>query len=121
MVAPFVVDGPINGPTFVTYVQECLAPNLDPGDIVIMDNLGAHKVAGVRGAIEAVGAEVYYLPQYSPDLNPIKQAFCKIKSHLRKAAERTVARLCRRIGVIVGLLEADECENYFAHAGYVQT
>jgi transposase len=77
MIAPFVVDGPMNGPTFVTYAQECLAPNLDPGDIVIMDNLGAHKVAGVRKAIEAVGAELYYLPQYSADLNPIEQAFSK--------------------------------------------
>jgi transposase len=75
MVAPFVVDGPMNGPTFVSYIEQCLAPTLDRRDVVIMDNLGAHKVAGVREAIEAVGAKLRYLPQYSPDLNPIEQSF----------------------------------------------
>lgn len=118
MVAPFVVDGPMNGPTFVSYIEQCVAPTLDRRDVVVMDNLGAHKVAGVRAAIEAVGAKLRYLPQYSPDLNPIEQSFSKFKAQLRKAAERTVDRLWRRIGTIVRSLSAQECTNYFAHAGY---
>ena len=119
MVAPFVVDGPMNGPTFVSYIQRCLAPTLDRRDTVIMDNLASHKVAGVREAIEATGARLRYLPQYSPDLNPIEQAFSKLKAYLRKAAERTITKLCRRIGSIVRSVEATECANYFEHAGYV--
>jgi transposase len=119
MVAPFVFDGPMNGPTFVSYVQQCLAPTLDRRDTVIMDNLASHKVAGVREAIEATGARLRDLPQYSPDFNPIEQAFSKLKAHLRKAAERTIAKLCRRIGSIVRSIEATECANYFEHAGYV--
>jgi transposase len=118
MVAPFVVDGPMNGPTFVTYVEQCLAPTLDRRDVVIMDNLAAHKVAGVRDAIEAVGATLRYLPPYSPDFNPIEQSFSKLKADLRKAAERTVAGRCRRIGKIVPSYTAQICENYFEHAGY---
>ena len=118
MVAPFVVDGPMNGPTFVTYVEQCLAPTLDRRDVVIMDNLAAHKVAGVRDAIEAAGATLRYLPPYSPDFNPIEQSFSKLKADLRKAAERTVAGLCRRIGLIVPSYTAQICENYFEHAGY---
>jgi transposase len=118
MVAPFVVDGPMNGPTFITYVEQCLAPTLDRRDVVIMDNLAAHKVAGVRDAIEAVGATLRYLPQYSPDFNPIEQSFSKLKAHLRKAAKRTVAGLCRKIGAIVTSMSAPECANYFEHAGY---
>ncbi len=121
MIAPFVVDGPMNGPTFVSYVEQCLAPTLDRRDVVIMDNLAAHKVAGVRDAIEAVGATLRYLPQYSPDFNPIEQSFSKLKAHLRKAAERTVAGLSRRIGMIVHSFSAQECANYFEHAGYAQT
>jgi transposase len=118
MVAPFVIDGPMNGPTFVSYVQQFLTPTLDRRDIVIMDNLAAHKVAGVREAIEAVGARLRYLPQYSPDFNPIEQSFSKVKAHLRKAAERTIERLCRRIGLIVRSFSAQECANFFEHAGY---
>jgi transposase len=118
MVAPFVIDGPMNGPAFVSYLQQCLAPTLDRGDLVIMDNLASHKVPGVREAIEATGARLRYLPPYSPDFNPIEQAFSKLKAHLRKAAERTIARLYRRIGAIVRSLNARECANYFKHAGY---
>src|SRR6266849_5298578 len=121
MVAPFVLEGPMNGPTFVEYVKQCLVPTLRRRNTVIMDNLPSHKVPGVRQAIESAGAQLRYLPQYSPDLNPIEQSFSKIKAHLRKAAERTISRLCRRIGTIAGSLSAQECANYFAHAGYVQT
>ena len=100
MVAPFVVEGAMNGPMFLAYVKQCyvkqcLVPTLKRGDIVLMDNLPVHKVAGVREAIEAVGATLIYLPSYSPDLNPIEQAFSKLKAHLRKAAEHTVPRLLR--------------------------
>jgi transposase len=118
MVAPFVFDGPMNGPTFVTYIQQCLAPTLARRDTVIMDNLAAHKVAGVRQAIEAVGAHLRYLPQYSPDFNPIEQGFSKVKSKLRKAAERTIKGLCRRIGLISRSFNTQECANFFEHAGY---
>jgi transposase len=118
MVAPLVVDGPMDGPTFVAYVEQCLAPTLDHHDVVIMDNLGAHKVPGVRDAIEAVGAKLRYLPQYSPDLNPIELSFSKVKEFLRKAAERTVEGLYRRIGLIIPSFTPQECANYFAHAGY---
>jgi transposase len=118
MVAPFVVDGPMDGSTFVSYVEQCLAPTLDHHDTVIMDNLSAHKVRGVRKAIEAVGAKLHYLPQYSPELNPIELSFSKMKDLLRKAAERTVEGLYRRIGLIVPAFTPQECANYFAHAGY---
>jgi transposase len=101
MVAPFVVDGPMNGPTFVSYIRQCLAPTLRRRDTVVMDNLAAHKVPGVREAIEAVGARLQYLPPYSPDFNPIEQGFSKVKAHLRKAAERTIDGLWRRIGLII--------------------
>jgi transposase len=118
MVAPFVFDGPMNGPTFVTYIQQCLAPTLARRDTVIMDNLAAHKVVGVRQAIEAVGAHLRYLPQYSPDFNPIEPSFSKVKSKLRKAAERTVKGLCRRIGLISRSFKTQESANFFRHAGY---
>lgn len=121
MVAPFMVDGPMDGPTFLSYIEHCLAPTLERRDIVIMDNLSAHKVQGVRRAIEAAGAKLRYLPQYSPDFNPIEQSFSKVKTLLRKAAERTIEGLYRRIGLIVPSFSAEECANYFAHAGYVQT
>jgi len=101
MIAPFVLDGAMNGPMFLAYVKQCLAPKLKRGDIVVMDNLPVHKVAGVEQAIEAVGARLLYLPPYSPDLNPIEPAFSKVKAHLRKAAEHTIPRLVRRIGRIV--------------------
>ena len=89
MVAPLVIDGPMNATIFVTYLKECLAPKLKRGDVVIMDNLPVHRVAAVREVIEEAGAKLRYLPKYSPDLNPIEQAFSKLKAHLRKAAERT--------------------------------
>jgi transposase len=118
MKAPCVVDGSMTGKTFVAYVEQSLAPTLKCNDIVIMDNLAAHKVPGVREAIEAKGAKLRYLPQYSPDLNPIEMPFSKLKAELRKAAERTVPRLCRRIGAFAQRLSAAEASNYFRHAGY---
>ena len=96
--APCVLDGSMSGNKFLAYVEQCLAPTLKPEDIVVMDNLPAHKVPGIREAIEARGATLRYLPQYSPDLNPIEMPFSKLKADLRKAAERTIPRLCRRIG-----------------------
>ena len=118
MVAPFVFDGPMNGPTFVTYIQQCLAPTLARRDTVIMDNLAAHKVAGVRQAIEAAGAHLRYLPQYSPDFNPIEQLFAKLKAALRKAAERSVESLWNRIAILLDIFPPDECANYFRNSGY---
>jgi transposase len=103
---------------FLAYVEQSLAPALKRNDIVVMDNLPAHKVPGVREAIEARGATLRYLPQYSPDLNPIEMSFSKLKADLRKAAERTVPRLCRRIGSFARRLSAGEALNYFRHAGY---
>ena len=103
---------------FLAYVEQSLAPALKRKDIVVMDNLPAHKVPGVREAIEARGATLRYLPQYSPDLNPIEMPFSKLKADLRKAAERTVPRLCRRIGSFARRLSAAEAFNYFRHAGY---
>jgi transposase len=114
IVAPFVIDGPINGRVFLTYIEQCLAPTLNRGDIVIMDNLRTHKVAGVMEAIEAV----LYLPAYSPDLNPVEQVFSKLKALLRKAAERTVPGLWRRIRSISRAVSETECLNFFRHAGY---
>ena len=101
-------------------MKQCLAPTLRRGDIVIMDNVPVHKVAGVKEAIEAVGARLLYLPPYSPDLNPIELAISKVKADLRKACERTIPRLSRRIGRIVADFSAKECRNFFRHAGYVQ-
>lgn len=121
MVAPFVLEGAMNGPMFLAYVRQCLVPTLKRGDIVVMDNLPVHKVAGVDEAIEAAGATLLYLPPYSPDLNPIELAFSKLKAHLRKAAERTIPRLLRRIGRVVTDFSAQECRNFFRHAGYVRT
>jgi transposase len=118
MVAPFVIEEPMTGPTFVSYIEQCLAPTLERRDVVIMDNLAAHKVAGVRNAIEAVGAKLRYLPPYSPEFNPIEQSFSRVKENLRTAAERTIAGLVRRIGIIVRSFGVQECTNYFAHAGY---
>jgi transposase len=118
MIAPMVLDGPINGVAFQAYIDQVLVPELERGDIVVMDNLGSHKGAGVRAAIEAVGASVFYLPPYSPDLNPIENAFAKLKAMLRKAAERTVDGLWNAIGRIIDTLTPAECANYFAAAGY---
>jgi transposase len=108
-------------PPVDTSSRPCLVPTLKRGEIVLMDNLPVHKVAGVREAIEAVGATLLYLPSYSPDLNPIEMAFSKLKAHLRKAAERTIAGLLRRIGRVVKAFTPHECTNFFSHAGYVQT
>lgn len=118
MVAPMVLDGPINGIWFQAYVEQVLVPALSPGDIVIMDNLGSHKGPKVRAAIEAVGAKLLYLPPYSPDFNPIENAFSKLKALLRKAAERTVDALWDRIGALLGEFSPQECANFFAAAGY---
>ena len=118
LVAPLVVDGAINGELFRGYVQQHLAPTLTSGDIVILDNLNSHKVAGVRAAIEAVGAELWYLPPYSPDFNPIEQVFAKFKWMIRGAQERTVAGLWKRCGQLIERFSETECRNYFKHCGY---
>lgn len=119
LTAPLVVDGAMNGETFKAYVEQVLAPTLGPGDIVILDNLGSHKVIGVREAIEACGASLVYLPPYSPDLNPIEQAFAKLKALLRKTAARTVATLWDALGDLIDRFTPQECANYLANAGYV--
>jgi transposase len=118
MVAPMVLDGPINGVAFQAYVDQVLVPELNAGDIVVMDNLGSHKGLGVRKAIEATGATLLYLPPYSPDFNPIEKAFSKLKALLRKAAERTVDGLWNKIGELLQTFTPRECENFFASAGY---
>jgi transposase len=110
--APCVIDGPINGETFTAYVEQFLVPTLAAGDIVVMDNLGSHKGAGVRTAIEAVGAHLLYLPPYSPDLNPIEQVFAKLKALLRKAAARTITTLWEAVGKLLQHFSSHECENY---------
>ena len=117
-VAPYVTDGAMNGAIFRAWTEQRRAPELQPGDVVIMDNLPAHKVAGIREAIEARGAELRYLPPYSPDLNPIEQAFAKLKALLRKAAERTVDGLWTAIGQLLDLFPPAECANYLANSGY---
>ena len=119
MTAPFVLDGAMDGDAFRIYIRDILAYTLKPGDIVVMDNLSCHKVEGVRKLIEANGATLLYLPPYSPDLNPIEQAFTKLKAALRKAAERSVDALWKTIGHISNTFSAEECGNYFTHAGYV--
>jgi transposase len=118
IVAPFVLDGPINRDAFETYVAQVLVPELRAGDIVIMDNLSSHKGPLVRELIEAAGASLLYLPPYSPDFNPIENAFAKLKALLRKAAERTVAALWDRIGILLDAFTPAECANYFTAAGY---
>ena len=118
MTAPYTIDGAIDGPSFLAYVEHVLAPTLHKGDIVFMDNLRAHKIVGVRDAIEAMGAELEYLPAYSPDLNPIEQAFSKLKAALRKGAARKVNALLKLIGKLVTSFAPEECTNYFRHAGY---
>ena len=118
MTAPWVVDGAMKGRTFLDYVEQRLAPTLRRKDVVVMDNLSAHKAAGIREAIEARGSTLRYLPQYSPDLNPIEMPFSQLKAFLRKVAERTVPRLRRRIGSFARNLSARQASNYFRHAGY---
>lgn len=118
LTAPCVIDGPMNGNTFLAYVEQILAPSLKPGDIVVLDNLSAHKVAGVREAVEAAGARLLYLPPYSPDFNPIEQLFAKLKALLRKAAERSVDGLWNRIASLLDAFPPDECANYLRNVGY---
>lgn len=116
--APMVLDQPINGEWFLAYVEQVLAPTLRAGDVVIMDNLGSHRGRAVRAAIRKVGAHLLFLPPYSPDLNPIEQAFSKLKSQLRKADERSIEAVWRRIGNLLDLFTAAECAKYIRHAGY---
>jgi len=116
--APWLLDGPINGERFRTYVEKVLVPTLKPGDIVIMDNLGSHKGKAVRQAIRAAGAKLFLLPKYSPDRNPIEQVFAKLKHLLRKAAARTVETVCIAIGQLLDAFTPLECSNYFKNAGY---
>ena len=116
--APWVIDGPINGNIFRTYVEEVLAPTLRNGDIVILDNLGSHKAPAIRNAIRAAGARLLFLPAYSPDLNPIEQVFAKLKHLLRNAAERSKDAVWRRIGSLLDQFSPKECENYLRNSGY---
>jgi transposase len=116
--APCVLDGPMDGESFRAYVEQFVVPTLRPGDIVVMDNLASHKVAGIREAIEVAGAELRYLPPYSPDFNPIEQFFAKLKALLRKAAARTVDALIAAIADILTAVTPQECANYLANQGY---
>ena len=118
LVAPMVLDGPINRNAFQAYVDQVLVPALSPGDVVVMDNLGSHKGPAVRGVIEAAGARLLYLPPYSPDFNPIENAFAKLKALLRKAAERSIDALWTTIGRLLDAFTPTECANYFRAAGY---
>jgi len=119
--APWVVDGPINGELFRLYVEKVLVPTLQPGDIVILDNLGSHKSQAVRAAIRAAGARLFFLPPYSPDLNPIEQVFAKLKHILRKALARTTEAVCLALAGLLNAFSPDECANYFANSGYRRT
>jgi len=116
--APYVMDGAMTGDVFLQYIKQILAPTLTAGDIVVMDNVATHKVAGIREAIEARGAILLYLPPYSPDLNPIEKAFAKIKHWMRSAQKRTVDDTWRHIGSLLATIQPTECSNYFASAGY---
>src|SRR5450432_3731434 len=118
LTAPYVIDGAMDGPAFLAYIEQVLAPTLDAGDVVFMDNLRTHKVDGVAEALKAFGAKVRYLPAYSPDLNPIEMAFAKLKAALRKGAARTVTALWKLIGKLVKNFAPGECAHYFQHAGY---
>ena len=116
--APYVLDGPINGLTFTSWVEQCLVPTLATGDVVIMDNLGSHKGKAVRQAIRSVGARLLFLPPCSPDLNPIEQVFAKLKLLLRKAAERTLEATWRRIGALLDAFPPHQCAKYLRNSGY---
>jgi transposase len=116
--APWLMEGPIDGESFRTYVEKVLLPTLRPGDIVIIDNLGSHRGKAVRQIIRSAGAKLFFLPKYSPDLNPIEQVFAKLKHLLRKAQARTVAAVCTAIGELLGSFTPSECANYFKNAGY---
>ncbi len=119
--APWLLEGPIDGESFRTYVEQVLVPTLREGDIVIMDNLGSHKGKAVRQLIRSAGAKLFFLPKYSPDLNPIEQVFAKLKHLLRKAAARTADTVCAAIGEILGAFTPEECANYFRNSGYAAT
>ena len=119
--APCVFDGPINAERFLAWTQQFLVPTLKPGDVVIMDNLSSHKSHAVRQAIRAAGAKLFFLPPYSPDLNPIEQVFAKLKRLLRKAKERTKEDTWRRIGKLLCNFPPKECENYIRNSGYAHT
>lgn len=116
--APYVLDGPINGTTFAAWIEQCLVPTLKPGDVVVMDNLGSHKGKTVRRAIRQARAHLLFLPPYSPDLNPIEQVFAKLKTLLRKAAERSVEAVWKRIGDLLDRFPPAECANYLQNSGY---
>ena len=118
LTAPMVLDGPMTGQAFLAYVEQVLIPTLRPDEIVVMDNLPAHKIAAVRDAIAAAGAQFFLLPPYSPDMNPIEMVFSKLKTLLRQAPERTVEGLWRRIGALLDQFTPGECGNYFRAAGY---
>jgi len=118
LTAPYVIDGAMDGPSFMAYVEQVLAPTLHKGDIIFMDNLRTHKIAGVREALEAVGAKVRYLPAYSPDFNPIEMAFSKLKAAMRNGAARSVKALIKLIGRLIKTFSPAVCANYFRHAGY---
>jgi len=117
---PWLIDGPINGEGFRTYVEKALVPTLKPGDLVIIDNLGSHKGKAVRQAIRSAGAKLFFLPKYSPDLNPIEQVFAKLKHLLRKAAARTLETVVAAIRHLLDAYTAPECAAYFANSGYAQ-
>lgn len=121
VIAPFILDGPMNREAFLVYIDKVLGPTLKPGDIVVMDNLPAHKGEEVKAAIEATGARLMFLPSYSPDLNPIELAFAKLKTFLRQAAETSVSGLWDRIGEALKTFTPQECANYFRHDGYAPT
>ena len=116
--APWLIEGPINGQRFKIYVEQVLLPTLQPGDIVVIDNLGSHKGKVIRQALRAAGVKLFFLPKYSPDLNPIEQVFSKLKHLLRKAAQRTLEAICAAIGQILGTYTSQECANYFKNSGY---
>jgi transposase len=116
--APWLLEGPIDGQSFRLYVEKVLVPTLRPGDIVIMDNLGSHKGKAVRQLVRAAGAKLFFLPKYSPDLNPIEQVFAKLKHLLRKAAARTIETVCAAIGQALQTFTPEECANYFTNSGY---
>src|SRR5262249_13022979 len=116
--APCVIDGPINGASFRAYVEQFLVPTLSTGDIVIMDNLGSHKGQAIRQMIRSVGAKLFFLPRYSPDLNPIEQAFAKLKTLLRKTDPRSIETTWRQIGALLETFTPQECTNYMINSGY---
>lgn len=119
--APWIIDGPINGERFLIYVEKVLVPELKPGDIVVMDNLGSHKAGTIRAAIRKAGARLFFLPQYSPDLNPIEKLFAKIKHELRKAQARTRQAIDEALAATLQTVSPKESQNYFKEAGYERT